>query len=483
MRLIGVAAPAAAPTAGGEIPLRPEALRFAPLVPEVPDPGPLRHLVAGGAPVYVLEDHALPLVNVTVQLRAGAFLDPPGQDGLAALTATLVRLGGTAQHPAAELEESIGALAARLGSSADDGFATVSLDCLSSRLDESLDLLFEMLAKPAFDAAPLEAEKRRMVSVMATRNDDPLRILDREWRWLLYGRGHVVARYPTAPEIAPIARQDLVAFHARYWVPANMVLAVSGDVDTRAVLARLAARFAAFEGRGRPAPWPPPLPRHRPVPGLYSVDVASPQAQVAIGHLGLAWNGHWNDRGRYAASVAQQVLGGGGFASRLMRRLRTETGLVYGVSSALDIGVLWPEPFEIRFAADPANAGRAVTLALEEVRRLRDTRVSDEELETAKNLLLMQLADTFGSARKTAATLALDETLGRPHASWRDARDHLLAVTAEEVQAAAQQVLRPEEALVLVVGSWSRVAAAGALPPLSHHPLPLRDPLTLPPAP
>ncbi len=469
---------------GAAIPARPEQIRFEPLVFEVPDPGPLHHRLAGALPVYVVEDHALPLVDLTVLLRTGSFQDPPGKEGLAAMTATLVRRGGTARRGAAEFEEAVEDLAARIDSVAGDAYTTVTLNCLSSHLDQVLDLLFEMLTEPAFEPKAIEAEKRRMVAAMEPRNDEPGRILDREWSWLLYGRDHVAGRYPTAPSIAPISKSDLAAFHARSWNPANMVLAVSGDVDRKSVLARLETRLAAWKTRGRPVAWPPEPPRHQPVPGFYAVDREAPQAQVVIGRLAPAWRGDWDDRSRYAAMVADQILGGSDFSSRLMGRLRTREGLVYGIRSELGIGALWPEPFEIRFAADPAKVARAVTGVFEELRRLRDEKVGDAELETAKNLLLSELGDTFGSARKMAVTFALDEVLGRPHAFWRDYRLRLLAVTPGDVQAAARRSLDPEGMLTLLVGSSGRVSAGDAAPHLpAVRPLPLRDPLTLTPLP
>lgn len=465
---------------GQEIPARPEQLRFEPLTFDLPDPASLRHRLAGGVPLYMAEDHTLPLVDVTVVLRAGAFLDPPGKDGLAALTAALVRHGGTARRRPAEIEEKAESLAARIESTSGDAYVTVSLNCLSGRLDEGLDLLFEMLARPAFAPEAVEAEKRRVITGMMGRNDDAGRILEREWAWLLYGRDHVAGRYATAPGVAAISREDLTGFHSRFWTPANMVFAVSGDVEPGAVRKRLDARLAGWK-QGRPAPWPPEPPRHSPTPGLFAVDRDAPQAQVSIGQLGLTWMGAWDARDRYAASLANQVLGGGGFTSRLTQRLRTEEGLVYGVSSDFGIGPLWAEPFQIRFAADPAKAARAVGIALAELRRLGAEPVGDSELEMARSQLLAQAAEAFGSPRKTAVTFALDEVLGRPHAYWRDYRGRLLAVAAADVQAAARRYLRPESMLVLVVGSWEKVASAEAAQafPSPVRRLPLRHPLTL----
>jgi zinc protease len=459
------------PVLGQEIPARPEQLRFEPLTFDVPAPASLRHRLAGGVPVYVAEDHTLPLVDVTVLLRAGAFLDPPGKDGLAALTTALVRRG---------IEEKAEALAARTESWSGDAYVTVSLNCLSRRLDECLDLLFEGLARPAFAPAAVELEKRERMAAMAGRNDDAGRILEREWAWLIYGHDHVAGRYTTAPGIGSISRDDLAGFHDRYWTPANMVLAVSGDVDPASLLKRLEARLAGWK-KGRAAPWPPESPRHAPDSGLFYVDREFAQAQVSIGRLGLAWPGAWETRDRYAASVANQILGGGGFTSRLMRRLRTEEGLVYGVSSDFAIGLLWPEPFQIGFAAEPAQAARAVEITLAELRRLGAEPAGEEEIETAKSQLLTEMMEAFGSSRKTAVTFALDEVLGRPHTWWRDYRARLLAVTAADVQAAARRYLSPGTMLVLIVGNWEKVTsaeAAKALPSPARR-LPLRDPLTL----
>jgi zinc protease len=245
-----------------------------------------------------------------------------------------------------------------------------------------------------------------------------------------------------------------------------MVLAVSGDVDPKAALKRLETRLAGWE-KGKAAPWPPAPPSHRPAPGLFYVDRSLPQAQVAIGRLGLTRG----DRDRHAAVLANQILGGGGaFTTRLMQRLRTEEGLVYGVSSELGVGPLWAEPFQIRFAADPAKVPQAIDIARAELRRLCAEPPTAAELETAQSQLLAQIADTFGSARKMALAFALGETLGRPHRDWRDDRAGILAAGAADVQAAACRALSADTMLILVVG---------AKLPEPAKPLPLLDPLTL----
>jgi zinc protease len=303
-------------------------------------------------------------------------------------------------------------------------------------------------------------------------------MLDREWQWLLHGEEHVSSRYLTARRLAALDRRDLIEFHARYWQPANFVVTVAGDVEPRKVLARLDSLLAAWPGRGQPVPWPPPPASHRPAAGLYAVSIPAAQAQVAVGHLGEAWDGHWSDPERYAVEVLTEVAAGNLFISRLGRRLRGSEGLVYGIESTSGIGPTWPGSFQIRFACDPAKVAGALVSTYEELRRLRDEPVGVDELAAAKSALVAGLSGGFAAPRDTVVTFAVDDLLGWPHEFWRGYRDRLLAVSAAEVQQAARRLLQPDEMVTLVVGSWPAAAGAeGGRPPV--HQLPLRDPLSL----
>lgn len=464
---------------GPPIPAHPAQLRFPPLAFTFPDPGSFRHRLGNGVVVYVAEDHSLPLVDVTVQARIGAFLDPPGKDGLAALTGSLLRQGGTTHRRAQELDDALEALAADLAVATEDTRSRITLSCLSAHLEQGLALLFDMLAHPAFEAERLEAEKGRLATALATRNDSPAEISDREWQWLLYGEEHVSSRYPTAKRLAALRRQDVIDFHARYWQPANVLVSVAGDVEPARVLARLDALFAAWHGHGQPAPWPPAPSRYRPRAGLYVVPVDAPQSRVVIGRLGLTWDGHWTDAAPYAIEVLAEVLAGNLFTSRLGRRLRGEDGLVYGIDSSSGMGATWPDSFQIRFSCDPAQVPRALADAGEELRRMRDEPVGDGELATAKGVLTAALTSSFASPRATVVTFALDDLLGWPHDVWRGYRERLAAVSAAEVQSIARTYLRPEGLVTLVVGSRPPAGAANAERPAPVHLLPLRDPVSL----
>jgi predicted Zn-dependent peptidase len=461
------------------IPAHPSQLRFPPLDFAIPNPAALRHQLGNGVVVYIAEDHSVPLVEVTVQARIGAFLDTPDKDGLAALTGNLLRQGGTLSKSALELDDALDALAAAIEVKTEDTRSSVTLSGLSAHLDAGLALLFDLLAHPAFNDERVEAEKARWGALLASRNDAPEDISDREWQWLLYGESHVSSRYLTAKRLAGLKRQDLIDFHARYWQPANFFLTVAGDVEPAKVLARLDALFGAWHGQGQPAPWPPAPSTHRPRAGMYVVPFEAPQDQVTIGRLGLTWDEHWRDSDPYAIEVLTEILAGNLFTSRLGRRLRGEDGLVYGIDSRSGIGATWPDSLQIRFSCDPARLLRALVDVDEELKRIRDEPVSADELATAKAVLAAELTASFASARATVVTFALDDLLGLPHERWQGYRNRLNAVSAAEVQRIARTYLRPEEMVRLVVGSWPPAGPAAGQQLGAYHLLPLRDPVNL----
>ena len=206
---------------------------------------------------------------------------------------------------------------------------------------------------------------------------------------------------------------------------------------------------------------------------------------MAIGHLTFARRG-WDDPDAFAAIVMGELLGGGGPSSRIGGRLRTTEGIAYHASAGVGVGDSFPGELRISLESANATAGRAVELALAEVARLRRETPSAEEVRQIQRSLVDSFPYLFDSAEKIAGRFAEDDYLGRPHSFWRDYRARIEGVTAEEVRRIAERVLHPEQALVLVVGPWRELAAAGGqagAPPEGpfagavRH-LPPRDPLS-----
>lgn len=487
--LVCVAAVGAQALSGQDIPSRPEDLAFRDLGFEVPRAESIRHELSDGVVVYAVEDHTLPLVDIGLQLRTGSFLESAEKTGLAKLTGALLRSGGTTTRAPGELDEEIDALAANIRMSIGDTSASANLNCLTAKLDECLTIFFDMLENPRFDEERLELEKSILEESLAQRNDDPARLSGREWQWLLYGEEHFSSRQITTSTLEAIEREDLVAFHRNHWGPAGMVVTVSGDIKSEVILNKLGQKIAAWPSQHKKTPWPPPAPDYNPRPGVYSVEKDIPQGRVQIGHLGIQ-RSRWDDPAHFALQVMNSILGGGGFTSRLMKRIRSDEGLAYSAGSSFDIASLyWPGTFRIFFQSKSESVALATQIAIEEIHRLRSEEVSDEELETAKSSFIETLPRRFDSPRSVTTIFATDEILGRSHAYWYDYRKNLGAVTKAEILQVARKYLDPDKLILLIVGNWEAIAKGdpGGRASMTDilegavNVVPPRDPLTLEP--
>ena len=163
--------------------------------------------------VFIAEDKALPLVDVSLTLRVGSWLDPEGREGLASFTGSQMRQGGTKSLSAEELDERLDFLAAQVSSGIGGTSGSASLNCLTDNLDESLALFVEMLRDPRFQEDRLELAREQSLQAMKKRNDDSADIEAREWNVLLNGEDHFTNRFTTEASVEAITRDDLVAFH------------------------------------------------------------------------------------------------------------------------------------------------------------------------------------------------------------------------------------------------------------------------------
>ena len=476
--LLGSAATAAEP-----LPARPEEIEFEPLVYVPPRAEEYRHVLSDGTVVFLAPSHELPLINLAITFKGGSSLDPAELPALASMTARLVREGGTASLPPAEVDETLDFLATEVSVSASDTFTTATMNCLASTFAESLAIFLEMLEQPAFDAARLETAKARSLAKLAQRNDDAATIIGREWKRLVYGADHFEAAEPTAATVEAISREDLAAMHRRIFHPGNAIIAVAGDFDEAAMLATLEKAVADWD-RGELAP-DPASPTASLTPGVYHVPKPIPQGKVLIGRRAI----ERDDPDAIPLLLLNEVLGGGGFTSRLMRKIRSNEGLAYSVRSAVMPRVDYPGEFRAGFESKNATVALATKIVMEELARLQAEPVPEEELETARRGLVEMLPRKFESKPAMLGVFVNDEWTQRPAGFWQAFRERVEAVTPADIQRVAREHLDPESMAILVVGDWDEIAPGDLEKRASMNDffggevthLPLRDPLTLEP--
>jgi zinc protease len=483
--VISGAAPRAALAAEATLPGRPEEIVFAPLAFEPPDAATFRRTLPDGTVVYLAPSRELPLVTIAITFKGGASLDPADAPGLAAMTARMVREGGTAKNAPAEFDETLDFLATEVSVAANETFTTATMNCLKSNLDESLRLFVEMLRTPAFDQQRLETTKARQIEALKQRNDDAASILGREWKRLVYGIGHFESAEPTGKTVAAIDREKLAALHGKVFHPGNAIVAVSGDFDEREMLDRLATAFSGWE-RGPVAADPTP-PTAVLEPGLYHVPKEIPQGKVVLGCRSIVRD----DPDAIPLLLLNEILGAGGFTSRLMQQVRSNEGLAYSVRSAVTPKVAYPGDFRAGFESKSATVALATKIVFDEIRRIRAEKVSAQELETAKRGLIETFPRQFESKPAMLRLFVNDEWTKRPADYWKTFRRKVEAVTADDLLRVAKEHLDPEKMAILVVGDWAEIAPGDLGKRASMNDffggkvkhLPLRDPLTLEPLP
>jgi zinc protease len=471
----------AAPSAA--IPARPESIEFEPLAFEPPDAATFRRVLPDGTAVYLAPSHEFPLITVSITFKGGASLDPTDAPGLAAMTARMIREGGTVGRKPAEFDETLDFLATETSVAANDTFTTATMNCLATNFDESLALFVEMLRTPGFDGGRLDTAKARIVEGLKQRNDDAASILGREWKRLLYGADHFEAAEPTAASVMAIDRERLAEMHRRIIHPGNAILAVSGDFEEPKMLAALATAFSGWE-RGEPAPGPAAPTAVLP-PGLYHVPKEIPQGKVVLGRRGITRD----DPDAIPLLLLNEILGAGGFTSRLMQKVRSNEGLAYSVRSTVNPKVDYPGDFRAGFESKTATVALATKIVLDEIAKIREELVTEDELDTAKRSLIETFPRQFESKPQMLRVFVNDEWTKRPADYWKTFRQKVAAVNREDLRTVARKHLDPATMAILVVGDWDQIAKGdlegratmkeffgGAV----KH-LPLRDPLTLAP--
>ena len=406
-----------------------------------------------GLVVMLLEDHRLPTVSLGLTVRSGAGSVDPGRAGLVELTAEVMNRGAGDRDGLA-LAEAVDALGASLTVSAGWDSMSVKVSGLSRDLDFLLGILADVVLAPRFDLVEVEKARKEQLAGLEAANDNPGELARREAMAILYPDhryGRPVSGLPeTVGGLDQAAVRDL---YRGFFVPDNAIVSASGDVDPEAFAAALADRFGDWASgeagdlapAGTPAP-PAITPGKRRIVIVDKPDLN--QARIIIAHEGIART----DPRRVAASLLNATLGGSGFSSRLMRKLRSEEGLTYGVRSGFGLRSR-PGPFSVSTFTRVPETRRAVDMLLDELEAIRSRRIqSDEELAKAKSYTVGQFGLSLETSAAVLGSLVSLDVYGLPADSLDTYRSRISAVTSAQTRRVADELLHPDRAAIVLLG-------------------------------
>ena len=433
----------------------PRMMTFAPV--EFSPPDPERVVLDNGMIVYLLEDHELPLVTVTAVMRTGSWLDPADKIGLASMTGAVMRTGGGGSFSAEEVDEELEQFAGEIsiGIGRESGFA--SLDVLNKDVNQGLQIFAALIRTPTFNPARVELAKLQAIEGIRRRQDNPGSIAGREFLKMLYGAEHPSARESTVDSVRQITRQDLVAFHRSTIHPNGMILGVTGDFQKDDMLAALRAVFGDWKRGAVPELKIVDVPENEVItPVVQFIDKDTTQTHLRVGHLSIKEN----DPDYVPLAIANDILGGSSFRSRIFNDVRTKRGLAYSVGSRLMTGVHDQGVWLVRAETKSASTQEVIERFLANIERMRSELVDDVELAEAKEAYVNSFVFSFASPSAIVSRLVELEYDGLPKDFLQQLREKVVTLAKNDILAAAKKHLHPDRLKIMAVGSGKTLPAA-----------------------
>ena len=422
---------------------------------------PIEKTLTGGAKLFLAEDHDVGLVRVYVNFLGGALSDPEGREGLADIAGQAWRAGGTADKTPEAFDEALEARGIHLGLSIGRESGGATLSALPGDLDTGLALLSDLLFSPAFDAERFTLAVKDREDELKREEDDPDTVAYRELRSALY-KNHPRGRRVTAKSLAAVTRQDAMELSRALVDESAWVVGAVGDFDAAEMAKKLEARFGRLKFNRAPR-FARPAPPVKPEPTL--VVVKKPLAQTTL--LWASFGPAIQSRKRAPMEVADFVFGGGGFQSRLSRKIRIERGLAYAVGSFYspneDFGVVG-----MQAATATTSTGEVWKLMSGELAEAGATPFTSSEVEEARRTEQNRYIFRFEDPASLVTERMSLELKGLPGDLVERYYRELSAVTPEAVlDAAATSYMRDAGVWVLVgdvsaddpvfAGPWKKI--------------------------
>ncbi|WP_395939584.1 M16 family metallopeptidase [Anabaena sp. FACHB-1237] len=434
-------------------------LKFSPL-PEIKIPKYERYTLKNGLVVYLMEDHDLPLISGTAMIKTGSRWEDSNKVGLASLVGETLRTGGTKKHSADELNQMLEQKAASVETGIGEAAGSASFESLTEDVDLVFDLFAEIVQQPIFSQEKLDFEKSQIKGSIARRNDSPNGIASREFRKLIYGNNSPYSRTVEYATLDQISRDDVIKFYQEYFQPKNMILGIVGDFNSAKMRSLIESKFGNWQPQTTAKTNLPPLPTvtQANTNGVFFVNQPQlTQSSVFLGHLG----GKFDSPDYPALDVMNGVLNG--FGGRLFNELRSRQGLAYTVYGLWSPRLDYPGMFIAGGQTRSDGTVQFIKSLKSEITRIQNQKISEKELNYAKESTLNSFVFNFQDPSQTLSRLMRYEYYGYPSDFLFRYEKAIKNTTIADVQRVAKKYLQPNKLVTLVVGNETAIK-----PPLTQ---------------
>jgi predicted Zn-dependent peptidase len=410
--------------------------------------------LANGLPVWIVEQHEVPLVQVNLVIHAGSGDDPANAFGLASFTAAMLD-EGAGTRSALQIADEVEFLGAALSSNSSFDASGVRLNTPVRQLRPALALMADVALRPTFPAADVDRLRQERLTALLQAKDDAAAIAPLAFARVVFGSTHRYGTAATGTEatLKAITAAQMRAFHAARYRPSNATLIVAGDVTAAAILPQLEAAFGAWPKSAPVARTSVPLAGQSTAGQVTVVDMPSAeQSQIRIGWVGVP-----RSTPDYFPLVVLNTILGGSFTSRLNQNLREEHGYSYGASSRFDMR-LSAGAFQAGAGVQTDKTAEALREFFKEFQGMASV-VSEAELAKAKNYVALGFPSEFETISDLTAHLEEMAIYKLPDTYFSQYIANVQAVTAAAVQKAAATYIQPDKFAVVVVGDRKAIEA------------------------
>lgn len=411
-----------------------------------------RTVLPNGLVVLYSEKHSLPIVMVTLLVKASQLNEPQEKAGLANLAAELLT-EGTKNRKSIEISDEIEFIGASLDASAGSDYTTITLSVLKKDINKGFDLFSDILLNPIFPQEEIDRKRELIKGFLRQREEEPSFLAGRAFKKWVFGE-HPYGRLTegSVETVDNIKRENLIKFHSDYFLPNNSILSVVGDLTSEELDAFIEKYLSEWKKAELPSRVVEKLSSEK-KKKIIKIDRDLTQANIILGNLGISRD----NPDYYAVSVMNYILGGGGFASRLMQSIRDEMGLAYDVHSFFSAGEE-EGSFQVSIQTKNESANTAIDEILKQIDRIKKERVSNQELSDAKSYLTGNFPIRLDTNKKIADFLANVEfyNLGLDYVEKYPV--YVNSVTKEDILRVAQRYLDSENYVLVVVANHKKAA-------------------------
>jgi predicted Zn-dependent peptidase len=405
-----------------------------------------------GIKFFMVQDNELPLIDVSVNIRGGGFEVSNDKAGLASITGTVIRSGGTKNHPADSLNTMLENKAASMETGMGFTSGGAGMNVLKEDFDQLLPVFLDILTNPAFPEDKVELAITQAKSAISRRNDNTQQIGIREFQRLIYGENSAYGRNTEYETLNNISREDLVNFHKDNFVAENMMVGVVGDFDTAEMKTKLEDAFGEIPA-GEETKLDFPEVNYEPKSTINFISKPDVnQSFVMMGHLG-----GMRDNPDYAKIQVMNRVLSGGFSGRLMQVVRTELGLAYTAVGQYNMSSFYPGVFYAGVMTKSSTTAEATDAVINEIKRLQNEPISEQELQDTKDQILNSAVFEYDSYEQVLSQQMSNDYRGLPGDAFQQYLDGVRNTTIEDVQNVAKEYLNPENLQILVVGNKEEI--------------------------